>query len=168
MAVLGRGRLANQPLCSPDVCDESPEFCVNGKKVGPIFECDFLSPVGEALDRVVGIIDAVQEIEVNKIRPQNLKNCVLSNELLKQDIHQKWKQKYRKLKKQGKSDEKIQKLKNDIEEYVQDQNDQAACFIIEYAVQVNIESKLVNGQTIIQSLDDATELLLEYESPVLK
>ena len=34
----------------------------------PIFECDFKPVVAAALFRVIGIIDAVQAIEVNKIR----------------------------------------------------------------------------------------------------
>ena len=149
---MGRGPLAKSGLCdSSTICEQSPEFCESGKKRGPIFECDFLSPVGEALDRVVGIIDAVQEIEVNKIRPLDPENCVMDNDLLIPELRKKWRKKFNK---KAISKEAI---KNHVESKSVAEED---CFIIEYAIQVSTDAKLVNGQSITQSLDEATDLLL--------
>ena len=158
MAILGKGLLTNSNLCNSTViCEQSPGFCdESGKKKGPIFECDFLSPVGEALNRVVGIIDAVQTFEVNKIRPQAPQNCLMDNNLLIPEMQKKW---WKKFKKPTKG---VFEMERAVKEYIQDRNQgEKYCFIIEYAIQVRTDAKLVNGQGITESLDEATDLLLE-------
>ena len=157
MAILGEGLLANTAFCNSTViCEQSPNFCKNGKKKGPIFQCDFLSSVSEALGRIFGSIVAVQQFEVNMIRHLDPQNCIINTELLVSELQKKWWRKFNKRK------DDVGNIEKEITDYVENKIFGGEdCFIIEYAIQVKIGEKLVNGQPIADSIDEAADLLLE-------
>ena len=101
--------------------------------------------MGEALFRVVGIIDAVQTIEVNKIR--RIDDC--SSNSIQQSLINNLSQKFG------------ENLKPEIEADIQSRfKSTKLCYIIEFAIQVELNSKLVNGESLETSLNEATQLTL--------
>ena len=94
-----------------------------------VFECDFKKQVKEALQRVVGIIDKVKSVEVNKIRSINDTDyCKIStndgNELLDNYSY-----KYNDTMKSA-----MQTIKND--KLNTKNKNPPPCFVIEYLIQV--------------------------------
>ena len=130
--------------CKQKATCELSEVCQNDKRKPPLFECDFKPIMHEVLVRVLSIIDAVQLVEVNKIRRLKKESCPgverhvdlyskLENQLLTGD---------------------------DFKSVLGERGLSNNCYMIEYAVQVRINEKLVNGETILESLDRATKLIL--------
>ena len=96
-----------------------------------VFECDFKKQVKEALQRVVGIIDKVKSVEVNKIRYlNNTDDCKIStddgNELVDNYLKD-----Y-----DGIVKTNLKKLKTD--KLAEKNLNPSPCFVIEYLIQVII------------------------------
>ena len=113
----------------------------------PLFQCDIKSTFAKAVNRVVGIIDAVQTTEVNNIRQVP---CEEQYKQLKQWL--------------------IKQVDFDnitaVDQYIDSKliaNDKTFpnCFIVEYAIQVKVNEKLVNGKSLEKSLDTSSVILEE-------
>ena len=95
---------------------------------------------------MVGIIDAVQAIEVNKIRRIDCDTEIIQEKLVNT------------LSKNLEADENLKtKIINEIEKKFEGRK---TCYIIEFAIQVELNSKLVNGESLETSLNEATQLTL--------
>ena len=140
IAVLGEGSLENSRLCDqiPTICCQSPDFCTfdspdfcsgigegGAYTKGPIFECDFKASIGEALNRVVGIIDAVQALEVNKIRKLEPEACITNHNSLNTKIKKAFSKRL--------DEYSMRLIENNVVSKI---TKMPKCFIAEYAIQV--------------------------------
>ena len=141
IAVLGEGSLENSKLCeqTPTICCQSPSFCTFDSPdfcsgvgeggvytKGPIFECDFKRSIGEALARVIGIIDAVQALEVNKIRTLPPEACITNHISLNAKIKKAFSKRL--------DEYSLRLIDNNV---VSKMTQTPRCFIAEYAIQVS-------------------------------
>ena len=95
---------------------------------------------------MVGIIDAVQAIEVNKIRQIDCDTEIIQEKLVDT------------LSKKLEADVN---LKTEISNEIKNKFEwRKKCYIIEFAIQVELNSKLVNGESLETSLNEATQLTL--------
>lgn len=140
-SVLGTGTFDQCVTC--DTCS------LDGKP--PLFECDIKAPFAEAIQRVLGIIAAVQTTSVNFVRRVP---CVTEYSMIKE---------------MTKTNLKMSMLEQDedaIDAYIDSKMivgdaETPDCFIIEYVIQIKVNEKLVNGESLGTSLDNASEMLQE-------